>query len=90
MAPSLMPDGLVDPLTRGEMIDLVRFLSELGKPGPYAPSTARIARRWETVEPTKEAWTTLYTKGFAAMATDKELTWWPVYATRLARCPCRT
>jgi putative heme-binding domain-containing protein len=29
---SLMPAGLVDPLTRAEFRDLVRFLSELGKP----------------------------------------------------------
>ena len=28
-----MPQGLADGLTRGEFIDLVRFLSELGKPG---------------------------------------------------------
>src|SRR5262249_4937063 len=26
---SLMPEGLADPLTRGELLDLVRFLSEL-------------------------------------------------------------
>jgi putative heme-binding domain-containing protein len=29
---SLMPAGLADPLTRAEFRDLVRFLSELGKP----------------------------------------------------------
>jgi len=28
---SLMPAGLADNLTRGELVDLVRFLSELGK-----------------------------------------------------------
>ena len=33
---SLMPAGLTDTLTRGELADLVRFLSELGKIGPYA------------------------------------------------------
>ena len=31
-----MPVGLADTLTRGELVDLVRFLSELGKVGPYA------------------------------------------------------
>ena len=31
-----MPDGLTDALTRGELVDLVRFLSELGKVGPYS------------------------------------------------------
>ena len=39
---SLMPVGLADTLTRGELVDLVRFLSELGKVGPYATSKARV------------------------------------------------
>ena len=32
---SLMPAGLTDALTRAELVDLVRFLTELGKIGPY-------------------------------------------------------
>jgi putative heme-binding domain-containing protein len=52
---SLMPDGLADQLTRQEFIDLVRFMSELGKVGgPYAPNKARLVRRWQTFEPTNE------------------------------------
>ena len=43
---SLMPAGLADPLTRQEFLDLVRFLSELGKPGPYAASDTQVVRRW--------------------------------------------
>src|SRR5207237_10689678 len=35
---SLMPDGLADPLTTQEFADLVRFLPEPGKVGPYGPS----------------------------------------------------
>ena len=35
MAGSIMPAGLADELTRPELVDLVRFLSELGKVGPY-------------------------------------------------------
>src|SRR5262249_50927414 len=49
---SLMPDALTDPLTRQEFVDLVRFLSELGKVGPYAPGKARVVRRWQMIEPT--------------------------------------
>jgi putative heme-binding domain-containing protein len=45
---SLMPSGLTDSLTRRELIDLVRFLSDLGKDGPYAVGQARVVRRWET------------------------------------------
>lgn len=49
-----MPDGLSDQLTRQELVDLVRFMSELGKVGPYAPNKARLVRRWQVLEPTKE------------------------------------
>jgi putative heme-binding domain-containing protein len=45
---SLMPDGLADQMTKQEFVDLVRFLSELGKVGPYATPKARLIRRWET------------------------------------------
>jgi putative heme-binding domain-containing protein len=51
---SLMPDGLADQLTRQEFVDLVRFLSELGKVGPYAPNKARFIRRWQVIEPMRE------------------------------------
>ncbi len=44
---SLMPSGLANGLTHAELIDLVRFLSELGKPGPYANNPAPIARKWK-------------------------------------------
>jgi putative heme-binding domain-containing protein len=52
---SLMPAGLADSLTRGELVDLVRFLSELGKVGPYATSQARVVRRWQALLPSAEA-----------------------------------
>jgi putative heme-binding domain-containing protein len=44
---SLMPEGLDRTLTDAELADLVRFLSELGKPGPYALSNLPVARRWQ-------------------------------------------
>jgi len=46
-AGSLMPVGLTETLTRGELLDLVRFLSELGKVGPYSVSKSRLVRRWQ-------------------------------------------
>lgn len=49
-AGSLMPVGLADNLTRAELVDLVKFLSELGKVGPYAVSNARVARRWQAFQ----------------------------------------
>jgi putative heme-binding domain-containing protein len=47
---SLMPTGLADTLTHQEFLDLVRFLTELGKPGPYGPDTAQFVRRWRVLQ----------------------------------------
>jgi putative heme-binding domain-containing protein len=79
---SLMPEGLVDTLTRGELIDLLRFLSELGKIGPYSVSKARLVRRWQVLEPTREAYTLLIRTSHASAAgIDPALTWSPAYST---------
>jgi putative heme-binding domain-containing protein len=79
---SLMPDGLADTLTRGELVDLVRFLSELGKVGPYSLGKARVIRRWEAFEPT-EAGMAHIRKNRVASAADNEpsLTWSSAYTT---------
>lgn len=55
---SLMPEGLADTLTDTELADLVRFLSELGKAGPYSPVTRPIIRTWQALEdsPAARAW----------------------------------
>jgi putative heme-binding domain-containing protein len=65
---SLMPAGLIEPLTRSELVDLVRFLSELGKIGPYSVSKARTVRRWQVLEPTAEAYTALRRWGLQTVA----------------------
>jgi len=45
---SLMPEGVTRILTRPELVDLVRFVSELGKPGgPYAAPPAGVVHRWK-------------------------------------------
>jgi putative heme-binding domain-containing protein len=43
---SLMPAGLADILSESERLDLFRFLSELGKPGPFDASKGNVARVW--------------------------------------------
>jgi len=48
---SIMPAGLADLLTDGEFLDIVRFLSELGKPGRFAVTAAPIVRRWRVPDP---------------------------------------
>ena len=56
---SLMPAGLAEPLTRGELVDLVRFLSELGKIGPYSVGKARVVRRWQVLDNSQSVRTAL-------------------------------
>jgi len=76
---SLMPDGMTDPLTRQELIDLTRFLSELGK-GAYAATPGKVVRRWQAVQPSKELTTILHRERLAAIATAGNLIWAPAYS----------
>ena len=48
---SLMPKGLVSTLTHREFLDLVRFVSELGRPGPYAIRPTPTIQRWRALHP---------------------------------------
>ncbi|NCY01814.1 MAG: hypothetical protein EBX36_02625, partial [Planctomycetia bacterium] len=47
---SLMPKGLTTFLTAQEFLDLARFVSELGKPGPYAIRSTPTIQRWKLLE----------------------------------------
>jgi len=77
---SLMPAGLVDPLTRQELLDLTRFLSELGK-GRYAATPGKRVRSWQALSPTKEMYTLLNRVSLAAAAGDDTgLLWQPAYS----------
>jgi putative heme-binding domain-containing protein len=81
-AGSIMPAGLADGLTRSELVDLVRFLSELGKVGRYAVGTRRVCRRWQVLEPTPEAIGALARGGPEGVLGDgRKLTWRPAYST---------
>lgn len=85
---SLMPEGLSDPLTRTELVDLIRFLSELGKVGPYQVGTARVVRRWQALEPTREGGNFLRNKNIAATGRDDPaLTWGPAYSVTAGTLP---
>ncbi|MGB7323481.1 MAG: PVC-type heme-binding CxxCH protein [Rubripirellula sp.] len=49
-AKSLMPAGLADQLNdRGEFLDLVKFVSVLGKPGAYANDERPVIRKWRVL-----------------------------------------
>lgn len=80
---SLMPVGQVDLLTRSELADLVRFLSELGKPGPFAVAPDRLVRRWEVIVPgSSEQARNLARFGYvAALRGESVHEWKPVQST---------
>lgn len=72
---SLMPKGLANLMTHREFVDLIRFLSELGKPGPYAIRSTPTIQRWRALkgadpdltpsrlpEPTSDAWLPVFAK----------------------------
>ncbi|MBX3412881.1 MAG: HEAT repeat domain-containing protein [Pirellulales bacterium] len=79
---SLMPVGLVDPLSRDELVDLVRFLSELGKVGPYSIGQAKLVRRWEKLEASEESSRFLSEHGCSAVANGgmSSLAWTSAYS----------
>jgi hypothetical protein len=76
-----MPAGLTEPLTRAELVDLVRFLSELGKIGNYSVGKTREIRRWQVLEANRESHTELRRWGLqTASAGNPALTWSPAYS----------
>jgi putative heme-binding domain-containing protein len=88
---SLMPDGLTDTLTRGEFVDLVRFLAELGKVGPYSVSKAQLVRRWQVLEPTSSAYELLVSTSFSsATSGNPGLSWSPAYSKVAGSLPLAT
>lgn len=48
---SLMPPGLTLQLREDEFIDLVRFLSELGKEGDFKTTATTYIRSWQVLQP---------------------------------------
>ncbi|MBC7854878.1 MAG: sorbosone dehydrogenase [Pirellulaceae bacterium] len=86
---SLMPDGAADALTRAELVDLVRFLSEIGKVGgQYTVGQKRVVRRWQSLVWTKEAQTLLNRTSYDSAASDSPaLTWDSAYSTVAGELP---
>lgn len=73
---SLMPEGLLDPLTRQELIDLVAFLSRLGKVGEFAIGNQQFARNWETLTWSAEAHRALNRTSFDTAANPHPALQW--------------
>jgi putative heme-binding domain-containing protein len=78
---SLMPEGLDHSLTDAELADLVRFLSELGRPGPFAITHARVARTWQRLATPPDRLLALDPVALGkAIHEDRSLTWAPLYS----------
>jgi len=85
---SLMPDGSADTLTQAEVVDLVRFLSELGKGSQFAVGQARVARRWQTLAWSKEAQFVLNRTSYDSAAGEHDaFVWEPVYSRVVGDLP---
>lgn len=78
---SLMPAGLSDKLTHQELVDLVRFLSELGKVGGLQVSRDRIVRNWQVLLPSKDVTYRLRRTRLASVTEeDPAFNWQPAYS----------
>ncbi len=85
---SLMPEGAADNLTKSELVDLIRFLTDLGKVGPFSVGTSRVARTWQCLqagEPTKEF--VRRTGMGSAASNDPRFVWSSEYATVAGQVP---
>jgi putative heme-binding domain-containing protein len=79
---SIMPAGLTEQLTRRELVDLVKFLSRLGKVGKFAVGRKRYVRTWRTLVANRESQFRLRRTGFhTAAGDDPALPWQPAYST---------
>lgn len=77
---SLMPAGLSDKLTHQEIVDLVRFLSELGKVGGLQVSREKIVRNWQVMLPSKDVTYRLRRTRLASVTEDDPaFVWQPAY-----------
>ena len=72
---SLMPSGLVDTLTRVELANLVRFLSELGKLGDYALPREKFVRSWEALSNPLDRPIKITNAQLPSLLSDSSQTW---------------
>jgi hypothetical protein len=85
-APSLMPDGMVDPLTRQELLDLVRFRRSWARSGRTPWGRARGAR-WQGAGADARGVHAHQRNSDAAVARgDATLTWSPAYSRVSGPC----
>ena len=88
---SIMPSGLIDGLTEGEIVDLVSFLSALGKETEFSVGTERVVRTWRVLQNPPAAFETLTAEEIAVRCRrDRELEWVPAYSRVSGELPMAT
>ncbi|WP_417748052.1 PVC-type heme-binding CxxCH protein [Rosistilla oblonga] len=80
---SLMAAGLVDSLTRDELVHLVSFLSELGRTPAYTITTEPIVRSWQKLVYSPEANHLLNRTSVDSVATDNPVLVWENTTTQV-------
>jgi putative heme-binding domain-containing protein len=81
MPVSLMPPGLTASLRRDEFVDLVRFLSELGKEGKYKVQADGVIRRWRLPQLPEGFGQVVNRDGLRALTLEQPgLNWMPAYS----------
>lgn len=72
---SLMPDGLADDLSEQDLVDLIKFLSELGK-GDFAIGNQPVVRKWQVLLPTNDAYSRIRRTSFDQATKDEAVFDW--------------
>lgn len=80
---SLMPAGLIDSLTKDELVDLVAFLTALGRDPAYTVSTDLLIRNFETLTFSPDANRVLNRTSTDAVASDNAAFSWRPVTTRV-------
>ncbi len=84
---SLMPNELTALLRRDELVDLIRFLSELGK-GPYRATTEPVVRTWSVLKPSEVLERRLRSSVEALLAGNvAQNNWLPAYSKVAGELP---
>ncbi len=80
---SLMPDGTMDGLSKRELVDLITFLSELGRTSAFTVSTQPVVRSYETLIYSNEANRRLNRTSTDTVASDDPAMQWRVITSKV-------
>jgi len=85
---SLMPPGLTASLRKDEFLDLIKFMSELGREGDFKVPSQNYVRRWRVLQPSDAIGRAHNLQGDRLFASpDEALTWMPAYSTANGALP---